>query len=103
MPDRSASARQMARGVSLAVDVVLFTPRGTEFAVLLAPSVHSTGNGRARARVGLPSDALRADESLDAAAARIAREALGAAPSLLDQAAAHGGARRHADAAAQIT
>src|SRR5262245_32225146 len=103
MPDRSPSARQTARGVSLAVDVVLFTPRGTELAVLLAPGFNSSGNGRVRARVGLPSDALRADESLDAAAARIARDALGAAPSLLDQAGARGSARRHADAAAQVT
>jgi len=93
----------MARGISLAVDVVLFTPRGTELAVLLTPSVNSMGNGRARARIGLPSDALRADESLDTAAARIARDALGAAPSLLDQAGTHGAARRHADAGAQIT
>lgn len=101
MPDRSVSARQMTRGVSLAVDVVLFTPRDTELAVLLAPSFN--GNGRARARIGLPSDALLADESLDAAAARIARDALGAPPSLLDQAGTHGSARRHADAQVTVT
>lgn len=105
MPDRSLSARPAARGVSLAVDVVLFTPRGTELAVLLALSTSSGLNSRSRPRerVGLPSDSLRVDESLDDAAARIARGVLGAAPSLLDQAGARGSARRQADTSAQVT
>lgn len=96
MPDRSLSARHAVRGVALVVDVVLFTQRGSELVVLL-----SSGNarGRARERALLPSDALRVDESLGEAAARIARDVLGAAPSLLDQAGASGGARRQADGA----
>jgi 8-oxo-dGTP diphosphatase len=95
MSDRSSAARAAPRSVSLAVDVVLLSPRGAELAVLLAPAK------RARERAALPSDALRADESLDDAAARIAREALGIAPSLLDQVVARGGTRQ-ADASAQI-
>jgi 8-oxo-dGTP diphosphatase len=94
MPERSSSARPAARGVSLVVDVVLFTPRGHELAVLLSPA---SARGRSRDRA-LPSDGLRSDELLDDAAARIARDALGAAPSLLDQAGARGGTRRQADA-----
>jgi 8-oxo-dGTP diphosphatase len=94
MPERPSSARPAAGGVSLAVDVVLFTPRGHELAVLLSPG---GGRGRGRDRTTLPSDSLRSDESLDEAAARIARDALGSAPSFLDQAGARGGARRQAD------
>lgn len=94
MPERSSSARSAARGVTLAVDVVLFTPRGHELAVLLAAG---SGRARMRERAALPSDGLRSDESLDDAAARVARDALGTAPSLLDQAGARGGTRRQAD------
>lgn len=89
MTDRSAS-----RGVSLLVDVVLVTPQANELAVLLA---ESAVRGRTRERATLPSDSLRGDESLDDAAARIASELLGSAPSLLQQAGATGGARRQAD------
>ena len=105
MPDRSVAARPTARGVSLAVDVVLFTPRGTELAVLLTPTTSSNINSRSRPRerVGLPSDSLRVDETLDDTAARIARDALGGAPSLLDQAGARGSSRRQADTSAQVT
>src|SRR5262249_4320561 len=91
MADRSTPARTTARGLTLAVDVVLLTPRGNELAVLLAPA---GGAARPRDRWTLPSDALRADETLDAAAVRIARDVTGAAPSFLDQAGALGGARR---------
>lgn len=96
MSDRSSAARAASRSVSLAVDVALFSPRGAELAVLIAPAK------RPRERAGLPSDTLRTDESLDDAAARISRDALGIAPSLLDQVGARGGARRPADASAQL-
>ena len=52
---------------------------------------------RPRERWALPSDQLRGEETLDAAAARIARDLSGAAPSLLEQAGALGGARRTAE------
>jgi 8-oxo-dGTP diphosphatase len=47
----------------------------------------------------LPTDALRVDESLDDAASRVARSALGATPTFLEQVGALGGTRRHADMA----
>jgi 8-oxo-dGTP diphosphatase len=95
MPDRSSSARSAPRGVTLSVDVVLLTPRGNELAVLLA---HGTARTRARERATLPADALHNDETLDEAAARVARTALGIAPSFLDQAGARGGTKRVIDA-----
>jgi 8-oxo-dGTP diphosphatase len=80
--------------LTLAVDVVLLTPRGNELAVLLAPAGPAT---RGRGRWALPSDTLRPDESLDESAARIARDMLGVAPALLDQAGALGGSKKQAD------
>jgi 8-oxo-dGTP diphosphatase len=88
MPDSPSSARAGARSLLVSVDVAVFTPRGNELAVLLV----SPSGGRGR--WVLPSDSLRVDETLDAAAARIARDALGVVPSFLDQSRAHGGARR---------
>lgn len=91
MPERSSAARPAPRGVALSVNVVLFTPRGSELAVLLTPSGM---RGRTRERAATPADSLRGDESLDQAAARIAREALGTTPSFLHQAGADGTAGR---------
>jgi 8-oxo-dGTP diphosphatase len=107
MPDRSTAARSAVRGVSLAVDVVLFTPRRNELAVLLSSSgaasgAATTSRARGRERMGLPADLLRVDESLDDAAARVARDALGGTPSLVQQATARGGARRQADGAQTV-
>jgi len=90
MPDSPSIARAASRNLSFSVDVALFTPRGNELAVLLL----SPSGARGRGRWVLPSDAVRVDEPLDAAAARIARDALGAVPSFLEQSRAHGGARR---------
>jgi len=92
MPDRSPPARATARPLTLAVDVVLFTPRESELAVLLAPP--SAANGPARSRRGFPSDSLRGEESLAETAERVARDALTSAPSFLEQATTLGGARR---------
>lgn len=91
MSARSSSARKLVRVITLTVDVVLFTPQGSELAVLLMPA--TAGRGRARDRWVLPSGTLRPDDSLNAAAARIAREALGSLPSFLDQAGATTGPR----------
>jgi len=90
MSDSSTSARAAIRSLTFSIDVALFTPRGNELAVLLV----SSPGPRARNRSMLPSDGLRVDESLDAAAARIARDALGVVPAFLEQSRAHGGARR---------
>jgi 8-oxo-dGTP diphosphatase len=93
MPESPSIARAATRNLSFNIDVALFTPRGNELAVLLV----TPSNARGRGRSVLPSDGLRVDESLDAAAARIARDALGAVPTFLEQSRTHGGARRAAD------
>ncbi|HEX8942288.1 MAG TPA: hypothetical protein VF785_04065 [Gemmatimonadaceae bacterium] len=93
MPDSLSVARVSTRHLGVSVDVALFTPRGSELAVLML----SASGARGRSRWLLPSDNLRADEPLDAAAARVARDALGVVPSFLDQSRAHGGSRRIAD------
>lgn len=95
MPVLSPAARPAVRSVALSVDVVLFTSRRKELAVLL----RSTTGPRGRPRSVLPADALRADESLDDAASRIARSALAGTTAFLEQVGAHGGARRHPDLA----
>src|SRR4051812_7670333 len=89
MSARTTAARKLARVITLTVDVVLFTPQAGELAVLVMPA--ETGRTRSRERWMLPSSAPGADDSLDDTAARVAREALGAAPSSLDQAWASGG------------
>jgi 8-oxo-dGTP diphosphatase len=96
MSDRSTAARPTARPLTLAVDVVLFTPRGRELAALFVPAGPAS---RPRERLLVPSDTLRPDETLDTAAVRIARDASGAVPSLLEQAGAIGGAKRQQDLA----
>jgi hypothetical protein len=93
MPRRSPLARGIARQLSVSVDVLAFTPRNAELAVALA----RLSGSRGRERWSVPSDAIRAEESLDEAAARIARDALGGAPPFLEQIAALGGARRSAE------
>lgn len=101
MPDRSSSARGAPRGaraLSVGVDVVLFTPRMSELAVLLLPSQRA----RSRERWMLPQDGPRSDEALEQTGARIAREAIGSLPSYLGQAATTGGAAK-ATEGAQVT
>jgi 8-oxo-dGTP diphosphatase len=92
MPDSPSVARATTRQVTCSVDVALFAPRGNELAILLV----SRSTARSRNRWVLPSDAIRNDENLDAAAGRIAKEALGIATPLLEQSRAHGGPRRAA-------
>jgi len=93
MPASSSAARAATRQLTCNIDVVLFAPRGNELAILLL----AAPTARSRSKWVLPSDSLRTDETLDVAAARIAKDALGAAPSFLDQSRTHGGARRAAD------
>ena len=92
---RPSTARKPARIPHVNVAVALFTPRDGALSVLLMPAPSRTA--RSKDRWALPSDALLGDESLDDAAARIARAVLGATPSLLDQALASSGARGAAD------
>lgn len=92
MPGRRSSpaSRSTPRRAPLSVDVVLLTPRDHHLAVLLTRAE----GPRARERWELPWDTLRA-ETLDEAAARVGRAALGVPPALVEQIAAYGDRRRH--------
>jgi 8-oxo-dGTP diphosphatase len=101
MPDRTSSARGAPRGarsLSVGVDVVLFTPRGAELAVVLLPSQRP----RSRERWTLPQDGPRADETLEQTGARLTREVVGTLASYLGQAGATGGGPKASDGA-QVT
>src|SRR5512146_2376436 len=97
MPDRSShsATRPAARRSALSVDVVPLTPHAGQLATLLVRA----GASRARERWELAWDVMRGDETLDEAATRIVRGALGALPALLEQVAAVGDRRRHPGAA----
>jgi hypothetical protein len=90
MPSRPTSKRSAGRATAPTVDVVILSPRGRKLMVLLerAPA-------KSRERWQLPWRPLRPDETLDDEATRLARKALGVAPSLVEQAAAFGDGRRH--------
>ena len=93
MPNRtSASARRTStRRNAPTVDVVMLTPHGRRLSVLL----QRVEGGKSKERWALPWEAMRADESIEESAARIARNALGSAQSLVEQVAAYGDGRRH--------
>lgn len=93
MSDRSSSpaVRAGARRAAVSVDIVPLARLDRRLAVLLARA----GAARPRARWELPWDALRAEESLGDAAARIARAVHGAPPALFEQVAAFGDRQRH--------
>jgi 8-oxo-dGTP diphosphatase len=83
MRDRSA------RPASYSVDLVLVTAMGNELAVLL------TRNAGDRERWALPWRIPQAGETLDGAAGRGAHDALGEAPTWLEQIGAFGDGKRH--------
>jgi 8-oxo-dGTP diphosphatase len=76
------------------IDIVLFTPRGAQLAVLCVRAA----DPRARERWHLPT-AGGGDESLDDAARRIARAAVGIDPTWMEQVGAFGDGRPHPDGA----
>lgn len=78
------------RRTTLAVDVVVLSPRSDTLAVLLI----RTAAG-ARERWSLPWDAPQATEGLEEAAARITTTALGAAPAFFEQVGTLCDGRRH--------
>ncbi len=78
------------RRTTLAVDVVVLSPRLDALAVLLVRAPAS-----ARERWTLPWDAPQPGEGLEDAAARIARAALGAAPAFFEQVGTVADGRRH--------
>ncbi len=92
MPERaSSSGRASSRRPALSVDIVSLTPHGRRLTALLVRA----GEARSKERWELPHDAPRADETIDDAAARVERAALGAQPAMLEQIAAFGDRRRH--------
>lgn len=96
MRDRAPSpspppARSPARRSSHTVDVVLFTPRGKQLAALCV----RVSDLQARERWQLPSDWVGSDETLDAAARRIALAAAGVEPSWIEQVGAFADHLRH--------
>ena len=78
------------RRTTLAVDVVILSPRSDALAVLLVRAPAG-----ARERWSLPWDAPQAAEALEDAAARITTAALGAAPAYFEQVGALCDGRRH--------
>ena len=93
MPERSSSSasRSAVRRLTLSVDVVLLTPHGRRLTALLTRAA----DPRAKERWELPWDSPRADEAIEDTAARLARAALGAVPTLIEQVEAFGDRRRH--------
>jgi 8-oxo-dGTP diphosphatase len=87
----SAPARSPSRRSPFTVDVILFTPRGKQLAVLSTRAA----DARAKERWVLPYDAVDAEESLDAAARRIAKLACGADVTWIEQVGAFADGRRH--------
>src|SRR3954463_14477561 len=91
MRERSSVPMKSAvRRTTLAVDVVVLSPRADALAVLLvrAPS-------GARERWTLPWDGPQADEGLEDAASRIAEVVLGSAPAFFEQIGAFSDGKRH--------
>ena len=83
MRDRSPKA------ASYSVDVLLVTAMGAELAILFAR------NSSERERWALPWRIPQSGEGLDAAAARVAQDALGEAPIWMEQIGAFGDGKRH--------
>jgi 8-oxo-dGTP diphosphatase len=87
------SMKPAVRRTSLAVDVVVLSPRDEALAVLLVRA--PTG---ARERWSLPWDGPAPDESLDGCATRVAQAVLGSAPTVFEQVGAFDGRRHPGDA-----
>ena len=87
---RTAPGGVPPRRVSLAIDLAILTPHGRQLAVLLR-----RGASRARDRWTLPASPAASGETLEGAAERLARGALGALPAWMAQIAAFSDARRH--------
>ena len=86
----SVPMKPAVRRTTLAVDVVVLSPRADALAVLLlrAPA-------GARERWTLPWDAPQQDEGLEDAAGRIAEAVLGTAPAYFEQVGAFADTKRH--------
>ena len=91
MRDRTVAPMKPAvRRTTLAVDVVVLSPRSDALAALLVRSPSG-----ARERWSLPWDAPLVGEALDDAAARITSAALGSTPAFFEQVGTLSDSRRH--------
>jgi 8-oxo-dGTP diphosphatase len=79
-----------ARAVAPSIDTVVLTAREGRLAVLLTRSP-----SRSRERWQLPWQPLRPANTIEQAAAQVARRVVGALPGLIEQVAAFGDRRRH--------
>jgi 8-oxo-dGTP diphosphatase len=86
----SVPMKSAVRRTTLAVDVVVLSPRADALAVLLLRAAAG-----ARERWTLPWDAPQQDEGLEDAASRIAESVLGSAPAFFEQVGAFSDGRRH--------
>ena len=86
----SVPMKSAVRRTTLAVDVVVLSPRADALAVLLARAPSG-----ARERWTLPWDGPQTDEGLEDAASRIAGAVLGAAPAFFEQVGAFSDGKRH--------
>ena len=96
MRDRISSAtsstqRTPGRRPSYSIDVVLFTPRGKQLAVLC----ERARDPRARERWQLPIAWIEGDETLESAARRAATASVGAEPTWIAQVGAFGDGLQH--------
>jgi len=99
MSERAAAPpRPSPRRALLTADLLLLAAPGRRLMMLLARA----RDPRAKERWELPFDGPRGDETLDDAAARVARAALGAPVAQVEQIAAFGDRRRH-PAAAEVS
>jgi 8-oxo-dGTP diphosphatase len=81
--------RDRSKTASYSVDVLVVTAMGPELAILFAR------NSSERERWALPWRIPQAGEALDAAAARVAHDALGESPIWMEQIGAFGDGKRH--------
>jgi 8-oxo-dGTP diphosphatase len=86
----SVPMKSAVRRTTLAVDVVVLSPRADALAVLLVRAPAG-----ARERWALPWDGPQQDEELEEAAARIAEAVLGSAPAFFEQVGAFSDGKRH--------
>jgi 8-oxo-dGTP diphosphatase len=91
----AAPSRPSPRRVALTIDVVLLAAPGHRLMMLLARA----RDARSKERWELPFDGMRGEETIEDAAARVARAALGAPVAQVEQVAAFGDRRRHPAAA----
>lgn len=91
----SLPARATSRRPPYSIDVILFTPRGSQLAALCVRA----DDPRSQERWQLPTGWVVGDETLDTAARRVARAAAGIEPTWLEQVGAFADGHRHPGAA----